>query len=488
MNDSMTVTAEPDNNGYGTGPEGKGDSHGNGVGDILVERDPNSIMSFKMATDDGRIWIVEAHGLAVKDIKQTQPKFEGFIDTNASANKKGGNSTEETPYNKNIPVKKTADLTKLPEDFARHFLSILRDIKKSKFDINNKISFYHHNFNYDLKLNDEGKVIDYKETYAGKTSNSDMVKYRNLGDIKRKEFITKTIEFEFNTPSSEIREFSIDIVDYNYKVKINDFGILTSLNKQKYSNINHFKKQWIAERKKELEKDGIKTDADLDQYLISFTNKFFNNYEKNRNRVKNLEKETLTDAGGIIADSGEKLSKLLGQEYKNISDRIANDVKNFQGKKIRNLNDALKDLDKVLKNPNFKVSKQDSTAIANAVKHIDAKTLSDNFYRLGKAFKVLDIGLKIEKIREKTVEGFNTGNWNPLMLEVEAMILSGYTASLALSITFSVISTIATILSLGALPVALASIAAIILISYMSSLIDADLVDKINKTLIRPAH
>ncbi|MEY1239762.1 colicin-like pore-forming protein, partial [Providencia manganoxydans] len=164
------------------------------------------------------------------------------------------------------------------------------------------------------------------------------------------------------------------------------------------------------------------------------------------------------------------------------------DVRNFQGKKIRNLNDALKDLDKVLKNPNFKVSKQDSAAIANAVKYIDSKTLSDNFHRLGKAFKVLDVSLKIEKIREKTVEGFNTGNWNPLMLELEAMILSGYVAGVALSITLGTISTIASILAIGTLPVALASIAAIILISYMSSLIDADLVDKINKTLIRPAH
>lgn len=244
----------------------------------------------------------------------------------------------------------------------------------------------------------------------------------------------------------------------------------------------------LEKQKKALEQKGIKTDEGLEQYLISLTSAFFNNYEKNKNRVKKLEKDTLLDASAIIIESGEKISILLGQEYKDISDRIANDVKNLQGKKIRNFNNALKDLDNVLRNPNFKVSKQDSAAIANAAKQIEMKTLSDNFYRLGKAFKVLDIGLKIEKIREKTIEGFNTGNWNPLMLEVEAMILSGYTASLALSITISLISSIASLLSVGALPVALVSIAAIILISYMSSLIDANLVDKINQELIRSAH
>lgn len=482
----MTVSAERDNNsnGYGTGPEGNGDSRDNGIGNITVKDDPNSSISLSITPGDGNKWTMSFIGLSIKDPNNMETKVAGFIE----ASRKADTPSERNSYNRNLPIKSIAVNDHfVSKYFARHYTSVNRDVQKSKFDSNNKMNFYHHGYNYSVQLNEDGKLIDYKEQETGKTKNRDMMEYKSLGDAKRKEVVTKVVELEFKSQSSEIRNFSIDILNYNFNLKINDFGILTDIKKETY-RINDKNSKAVINQRKYLKGKGINPDTDLEKYLTHFTNEFFNNYEKNRNRVKKLEKEALTDAGGIIADSGEKLSKLLGQEYKNISDRIANDVKNFQGKKIRSFNDALKDLDKVLKNPNFKVSKQDSTAIANAAKQIDAKTLSDNFYRLGKAFKVLDVGLKIEKIREKTVEGFNTGNWNPLMLEIEAMILSGYTASLALSITFSVIGTIATILSLGALPVALASIAAIILISYMSSLIDADLVDKINKTLIRPAH
>lgn len=485
-NDSITVSGSNDSGGRGTGPEGNGDSRDNGVGDITVVDNPNSSISLDIAPGDGNRWTMTFIGLAIKDPNKMETKIEGFVDLNDK--KKGGNSTEKNAYNRNLPVKDAVVTHKLSNDYARHYNSINRDIKKSKFDSTNRINFYHHGYNYSVQLNDDGKFTDYKEQETGKTKNMDMMKYKGLGDAKRKEMVTKLVELEYKTQSSEIRDFSIDVLDFNYNIKINKFGVLVNLKKTKYSKVLYSEKKEIARQKKELESKGVKTDADLDQYLISFTNTFFNNYEKNKSRVKQLEKDTLLDASAMIVDSGEKLSVLLGKEYKVISDRIANDVKNFQGKKIRSFNDALKDLDKVLKNPNFKVSKQDRNAIANATKQIHAKTLSDNFYRLGKAFKVLDAGLKIEKVWEKTAEGFDTGNWKPLMLEVEAMILSGYTASLALSITFSTISSIASILALGTLPVALASIAAIILISYLSSLIDASLVDKINHELIRVAQ
>lgn len=485
MNDSIEVTAEPDNHGYGTGPEGNGDSRDNGVGNINVKYDPNSSMSFKMVRGDGLTWTVDVVGVAFKDVPNLNSKFEGFIDVSPNKN---DNSKDNNNYNKNLPVKDIVKSINAPQPYGVHYQSVTRDIQKNKFDSKNRLSFYHHGFNYSVQVNEDGNIIDYKEQQTSKTQNADMSRYSALGDAKRKDIVTKLVQLEFKSQSSEIRDFSIDILDFNYSIKINKYGVLTSFNKVKYEVTGAKKKMALEKQKKELEQKGIKTDADLEQYLISFTNVFFNNYEKNKSRVKQLEKDTLLDASAIIVDSGEKISTLLGQEYKAISDRIANDVKNFQGKKIRSLNDALKDLDKILKNPNFKVSKQDSTAIVNAVKQIEVTTLSDNFYRLGKAFKVLDVGLKIEKIREKTTEGFNTGNWNPLMLEVEAMILSGYTASLALSIVISLIGSIASLLSVGALPVALVSIAAIILISYMSSLIDTNLVDKINQELIRPAH
>lgn len=105
---------------------------------------------------------------------------------------------------------------------------------------------------------------------------------------------------------------------------------------------------------------------------------------------------------------------------------------------------------------------------ANAVRHIDTKALADNFQRLGKAFGVFGNVLTAEKLREKTVVGFETGNWQPLMLELEAMVLSGYATGIAMGVFSSILLTIASVLSL---PAASAIIGAIILTSWAQILI-----------------
>lgn len=93
--------------------------------------------------------------------------------------------------------------------------------------------------------------------------------------------------------------------------------------------------------------------------------------------------------------------------------------------------------------------------------------------------------LTAEKLREKTAVGFETGNWQPLMLELEAMVLSGYAIGIAMGVFSSILLTIASVLSL---PAASAIIGAIILTSIVTSFIDAELADKINKNLIPSAQ
>ncbi|XJL86262.1 hypothetical protein AB2F00_25150 (plasmid) [Escherichia coli] len=39
--------------------------------------------------------------------------------------------------------------------------------------------------------------------------------------------------------------------------------------------------------------------------------------------------------------------------------------------------------------------------------------MANKIGNLGKAFKVADLAIKVEKIREKSIEGYNTGNWGP---------------------------------------------------------------------------
>jgi len=93
--------------------------------------------------------------------------------------------------------------------------------------------------------------------------------------------------------------------------------------------------------------------------------------------------------------------------------------------------------------------------------------------------------IKIDKVREKSIEGYQTGNWSPLMLEVESWVLSGMGTGIALGILAYVAPVVATTLGL---PVTAVTILGIIGITLAASLIDDKLADKINNEVIRPAH
>lgn len=58
-----------------------------------------------------------------------------------------------------------------------------------------------------------------------------------------------------------------------------------------------------------------------------------------REQVKNYlkdEKEFLMEQSSIIADAGEKVSGHVSGQYKRYADEVANNIRNFQGKTIRN--------------------------------------------------------------------------------------------------------------------------------------------------------
>ncbi|MGK0735797.1 colicin-like pore-forming protein [Yokenella regensburgei] len=195
--------------------------------------------------------------------------------------------------------------------------------------------------------------------------------------------------------------------------------------------------------------------------------------------------EALTSTSELISDVGEKVSGLLGEKYKAVANEIAGDIRNFQGKTIRNHNDAMVSLNKVLSNPAMKISKGDADALANAWRQVNASDMANKLSNMARAFKVADVALKVESVREKSIEGYETGNWKPLMLEVESWAVSGIVASLAIGVLGSIVSTF---LVAGTLPATATMIAGILLISILASLIDDKVVDKINNDIIRPAN
>lgn len=196
------------------------------------------------------------------------------------------------------------------------------------------------------------------------------------------------------------------------------------------------------------------------------------------------EKEFLMEASSIIADAGEKISNHIGWQYKSYADEIANNLRNFQGRTIRGYNDALASFNKVMSNPSMKVNQGDKEAIINAMRNVNAQDMANRFGHFGKFFKAADIVLKIEKVREKSIIGYETGNWSPLAYEVESMLLSGLVGSVALGFVTSVLAAFALPVTVTVALVVAFSIA----IAYGTSYIDAGLVERFNNEVVRPAH
>ncbi|EDS7589891.1 hypothetical protein AAQ05_005363, partial [Salmonella enterica subsp. diarizonae] len=124
-------------------------------------------------------------------------------------------------------------------------------------------------------------------------------------------------------------------------------------------------------------------------------------------------------------------------------------------------------------------------ALVNAWNSLNASDTANKLSNLSRAFKVADLALKVGKVREKSIEGYKTGNWGPLVLEVESWVLSGVTVGVAMGILGYVAPFVAATVGL---PVTAITIAGIIGISYLASFIDDKMADKINNEIIKPVH
>ncbi|HBY5350429.1 TPA: colicin-B, partial [Klebsiella pneumoniae] len=70
---------------------------------------------------------------------------------------------------------------------------------------------------------------------------------------------------------------------------------------------------------------------------------------------------------GIITDSGKTLSGKLGDKYNTLAREAADNIKNFQGKKLRSFNDAMASINELANNPKMKLSQADKTVVSNAL-------------------------------------------------------------------------------------------------------------------------
>ncbi|CRM30824.1 lipid II-degrading bacteriocin [Pseudomonas sp. 25 R 14] len=187
-------------------------------------------------------------------------------------------------------------------------------------------------------------------------------------------------------------------------------------------------------------------------------------------KLTEAEAEAYTDSLSFVATANEAALKKYGANLSKISTDLQ---ANISGKKVKSYADAMKTFEKVRANPKMKLNAQDTQAVVNALNALDKATFADNITRLGKSFGIVGKIVQADAIREKAVSGYQTGDWKPLMLELEAMALSaGIGALLAVGIAFT-------------FPVFATATAGIVTVSLMmaitSAFIDDKTADEINQ-------
>jgi len=92
---------------------------------------------------------------------------------------------------------------------------------------------------------------------------------------------------------------------------------------------------------------------------------------------------------------------------------------------------------------------------------------------------------KVSSALEKGAYGFKTGDWGPLMLEVESWVVSGLVASLAAPLIGAILAAFFAGVGLPSVVIVGGSILAA---GFIAAAIDGALVDKLNNAIISPAH
>ncbi|MBH3368617.1 hypothetical protein I5R92_15090 [Pseudomonas carnis] len=220
------------------------------------------------------------------------------------------------------------------------------------------------------------------------------------------------------------------------------------------------------------ELEGIKS-----SYEIDIQNKIFDylrdQLDTYSNEINKLDPAALKDSLGFISDTNKEIANRYGAAMGEVAQDLKNNV---SGKNINSYPQALVAFEKIQNNPNFKLNQKDAAAVDTALKVLDNQAFSDNLKRLSRGFGVIGLTLQVSKISTAASTGFNTGDWKPLMLEVESIavgtaVSSGFGALAATGLAA---------ISLPAVATGVGFVFIAVIMAAISAYIDPKTVDKIN--------
>lgn len=195
---------------------------------------------------------------------------------------------------------------------------------------------------------------------------------------------------------------------------------------------------------------------------------------------KNNQQLAIESAMGQINQAGEKISQHAGTKAGELARRLASNVR---GDRISNHDEALAMFEKIKNQPKLNLNQADRNAISAAFDAVDMQALSDNLNALGKTFGLAEKGFTAKSLYDSAKTGYVTGDWQPLMLQIESMAISGVAGAFTYSFTTSVLMGTAAIVGVT-LPVTTAVIVAALAAGFVAAYFDPESANELNNSII----
>ncbi len=201
------------------------------------------------------------------------------------------------------------------------------------------------------------------------------------------------------------------------------------------------------------------------------------NMDNEQNRVKAV-REQVQDVLSFTSDLSKSIAERYGQEYSKIAESLKANIK---GKKVKNYAQAMALFERARVNPNLRINPADVQAMRKAWGAFNTQEFGNNLSRLARAFGVVSMTVNMSKVINETLRGYYTGDWGPLMLQVEtitASMAASYAAGFVAALGFTLIGMFV------AVPVAVSTVGVALAIALAGAYVDTTVVEQINNAVI----
>lgn len=151
--------------------------------------------------------------------------------------------------------------------------------------------------------------------------------------------------------------------------------------------------------------------------------------------VKKNELDQVKDAVKFTADFYKEVFKVYGEKAEKLAKLLADQAK---GKKIRNVEDALKSYEKYKANINKKINAKDREAIAKVLEHMDVGQAAKNIAKFSKGLGYTSKAIDFADWITELYKAIETDNWRPFFVKTES-IIAGTAATALAGLAFSAI-------------------------------------------------